>query len=498
MRLLSLAVRNGLWNSLGVVASTTVGIAVSVVVAQTIADEATYGRLNYFLWLAGLLTTLGILGVPQALTRFTADLRGREQPEQAHALGRWVTRNLVAFNLLVSLALLLWALFMPQQTRGYVLVVALLPALNAWGRVLASRLTGREHYRPAAIATVAAALMQLALVVLAWVQGWGAPGYFVALVSPNVVTVLVLLWLGRGGRGAAVATNTRIEAGLLRRFLLFTLPITLQLLLDAVVWQRSEVFFLERFASLEQIGFYSMAYTLTAMIMGLGWALINGYFPAIARDHGAGRSDLVRDKIQQAIVLALVFAVPFTFGGLATISQLLALVYGERWLPAVPAAQVLLLGLAPGVIAGVFGLTVAAIDRPWSLLPLSGLVAVLNIVLDLVLIPRYGALGAALANSAAQIGFMLAAWFVLRRLTGMSPPLRALGTVPLLGAVATYGLPLLLLPLLPGAAGLLLAIVVAAVAYLLGIALLSPWLPGLELLGQHLPFVPRLPRKQGR
>lgn len=500
MTTLSLAVRNGLWNSLGMVVSTAVGIAVSVVVAQTITDEATYGQLTYFLWLAGLLTTLGILGAPQALTRFTADLYGREQPQQAAALEHWVKRNLVGFNLLVSLALLLWALFMPAQTRGYLLVVALLPALNAWGRVLASSLSGREHYRPTAVATVVAALMQLALVLLAWTQGWGAPGYFVALVSPNVATVLVLLWLGRRGGGSGrddgIAPTVRIDRALLRRFLVFTLPITLQLLLDAVVWQRSEVFFLERLASLEQVGFYSMAFTLTAMIMGLGWALINGFFPAIARDHGAQRNDGVRDKITQATVLALVFAVPFTFGGLATIPELLSLVYGERWLPAVPAARVLLLGLAPGVIAGVFGLTVTAINRPWALLPLSGGVAALNLVLDIVLIPRYGSLGAALANTTTQVCFALSAWFMLRWLTGARAPGVALVTVPLVGALATYGLPRLVMSLLPGAAGLSLAIVMGAVGYAVGIALLSPHLPGLGMLGLRLPFVTRTPRDQ--
>jgi O-antigen/teichoic acid export membrane protein len=473
------------------VVTTAVGVAVSVVVAQTIADEATYGRLNYFLWLAGLLTTLGILGVPQALTRFTADLRGREEPEQAAALGRWAMRSLVGFNLVASLALLLWALTSPPETRSYLLVVALLPALNAWGRVLASGLTGREHYRPTAVATVVAALAQLTLVLLAWTQGWGAFGYFVALVSPNVVTLLTLLWLGRRDRRTSATPPVRADPALVRRFLAFTLPITLQLLLDAVVWQRSEVFFLERLATLEEVGFYSMAFTLSAMIMALGWALINGFLPAIARDHGGGRSDEVRAKIVQAMVLGLVFAVPFTFGGLATISELLALVYGERWLPAVPAAQVLLIGLAPGVIAGVFGLTVAAIDRPWALLPLSGGVALLNVALDILLIPSYGAFGAAIANSAAQIGFAAAAWLILRRLTGARMPAAALIAVPIVGALTTFGLPRLLLPLLPGAVGLLVAIGAAAVAYVVAIALLSPRLPGLEMLARYLPFAPR-------
>ena len=139
------------------------------------------------------------------------------------------------------------------------------------------------------------------------------------------------------------------------------------------------------------------------------------------------------------------------------------------------------------MIAGVFGLTVAAIDRPWALLPLSGGVAALNLALDLALIPRYGALGAAFANSAAQIGFALAAWLIVRRVTGARLPAPPLLAIPLLGALVAFGLPRLLMAQLPGVGGLLLAIAAAALAYAAGVVLLAPRLPGFETLGRWLP-----------
>ncbi len=499
MHRVSLALRNGLWNSLGTVVTSTVGLALSVVVVRTIQDEFTYGQLSYYLWLAGLVTTIGILGVPQALTRFTAALRGEDRLDAAASLGRWSLRQLVAINLIASLAILLWALLSSPPIRGYLLVTALLPAFNAWGRILASRFSGREHYRPNTIATIVAAVTQLLLVVLAYLLGWGVFGYFIALVSPNIVVALVLAGFARGSGGQLPALRLpRPEWALVRAFLVFTLPTTLGMFLDAVVWQRSEVFFLERFSSFEEVGFYSLAFTLASMIMGLGWALINGFLPAIAHDHGAGQIEAIHSKIGQAMVLSFAFAVPFAFGGLASVHEILLYIFGETWLPVAPSARILFIGLVPGVISGVFGLTTSAINRPWALLPLMGTITALNLVLDVLLIPGLGAVGAALANTIAQVSFAIVAWFIIRRLVSLTLPWGPLLTIVLIGVATTYAVPAILLPLLPGALGLIITVAVSGIAYLLAILIVSTRLPGLEALGERFPLLNRLLPKSHR
>ena len=484
---MSRAVINGLWNSLGTITTIGVGIFISIFVVRSLNDEALYGQLSYYLWLAGLVTALGILGLPPALTRFTAELRGQGKQGEATALGRWVGIFMLGVNSLIGVGFLIAALRADPAIRTYLLLIALVPSFNALGRAISSSFTGRENYRPAVFATVAASLVQLALILASYLQDWGVYGYFFALISPNIVTTLFLLAAAYRARDSW-ERHVALTWQTVRRFASYSLPVTLQLVLDSIIWQRSEVFFLERFNTIEAVGFYSLVYTLVAMFIALGWSLVNGYFPAISYDYGAGNWEQIRSKINQALVLSASFTVPLTFGGLVTLPELIRLLYGENWLVVVPAGRILFLSLLPAVAAGVFGLTIGAVNRPWALIPLTIAVTALNLVLDFLLIPNGGAVGAAIANTAAQASFALLAFWIIWRLTRAVPDWRTLGGIVAISAVTTLLLPLAVLQLFSGLLGLVIAIPLAGATYAIGVLLMSPFLPSLEPVAKR--FLP--------
>ena len=422
MRGFSLALRNGIWNLMGTAASSIAGILASILIIRSLTPEE-YGRLSYYIWLAGLLSSLGVLSFPVALTKLTSELRGREHLEEARALIRWVARGLLGVNLLLGAVIAAWALQAPPQARFFLWIIAILPALNALGRLLFSSFWGHEQYKPTAFALGVAALAQLFLTFLAYTQGWGVRGFFIAMLSVHLVSVVVLTAYARiraplVRAGAAL----RPSSGTRKRFWVFAAPITVLAVIEMIVWQRSEVFFLERFSSAAQIGYYNLAFTVYALCIGLGVALMNGYFPSISRNYGAKRWTRVQEQIQQGILLANLYAVPLSLGALATLQGVVTLLFGVKMLPAVPAAYVLFAGLAPAMTLSVFGLALSAINRPWALIPLGVATSVLNIGLDLLLIPSRGAVGGAVANTVAQASFALGAYFVLQRVLRRARP----------------------------------------------------------------------------
>lgn len=460
------AVGNGLWNALSHVTLAASGILGSVLIVRSL-DATSYGVFSYYAWLAGLLCSLGVLAFPQALTKITSELRGQGYAEEAARLTRWSGFALVTLNTCISLALLFVALNAPIPERHYLLVIAALPAFNALGRILNSALWGCEHYRLTALTTTIAALGQLGLIALAARNGWGIPGYLAAIFSINL-TVPVLLGtvqlLSRPPLSTAPSRRWPARATL-AHYLAFSAPSTIILLVDQVVWQRSEIFFLERFASLAEIGYYNLAYTFSAMFLALGWALINAFYPSISRDYGAGESATIRIKITQAVHLAALYAVPLTLGGLVTLSELITLVYGARMQAAAPVAAIFFVGLLPGVLSGLFGLTVSALNRIWLMAKLGLAMALLNLLLDVLLIPTWHAQGAAIANTLSQAVHMFSLLWVVRSLTGVQLPWRALGGLSVIGGLTTWLLPSTLATWLPGPAGLATRIVLAGGCY---------------------------------
>jgi O-antigen/teichoic acid export membrane protein len=461
------SVVNGLWNafSSGVVA--LVGLLSSVVVVRSLSPHE-YGVLSYYLWLAGLSVSLGTLAFSPSLTKIGAELLGAGQPGLAAALSRWVQRTLGWLNLGVAALLAGAALLWPQNAR-FLLIIAALQLPTALASALSSRFWSQQNFRVVSLWNVLAAVTQMILIVLALRLRLGTPGLAFAVLSAGLVSWLGLSWASRRLSRAAAP---HLPGATLRHYLAFLLPASLAILFETVVWQRSELFFINRLGDAVQLGQYSLAYTIFAIFLSIGWALITSYLPSMASDHGASRPGGVAQKLQQGATLAVLYAAPISGGAIVTLPWVIRLLYGDKMLGAVPVGQMLLLSLVPSVLAGLFSLTINATGGIWRNVAVGLGVAGVNIGLDMVLIPRLGAFGGAVATVVAQSLYLLGLLLLARRGLGFGQPgLNIDWRAPLLilglGAATTLLLPALILRLLPGLAGVALSVALGGGLYVL-------------------------------
>jgi O-antigen/teichoic acid export membrane protein len=465
----TVAVRNGLLNATASGANAVVGLVGSIIIINSTTPEM-YGVLSYYLWLAGVLIVIGTLAFHVATTKVLSELRGREAWAEERAMARTIVAVAIGANAVIMATVLCVAAWGPPEVRPFLFVIAWAIGPTALAAVLGSVLQARQQYREVAVATAIGALVQLALIVTAFVRGWGIIGYLVGVLSaPVVISLVLVVRLALAGTLALRSERSFADRTTWARFVSFLTPASAVVLLDAVVWQRSEVWFLSRFSSIVEVGYYNFSFTLFAMFMMLGWALVNGYFPAISHDFGARRWDRIRSSVRQALILAAVFAVPVTFGGISIAPIAIRVVYGEQMLPALPVVIVLYLGLFPAVAAGVAGIVLSALNRPWLIIPLGVVAAIINVALNLALIPRYGAFGGAIANTVAQVSLVVMMYGLIIRLWRFRLPWRSLAVVISLGFVATFLLPEAVQWAVTGPSGLLVAIVTAVAAYLLGL-----------------------------
>lgn len=468
------AIRNGLWSSLAQGVGYLAGALGSILVVRSLSGEA-YGEFSYYIWLVTTISFLGTLAFPVALTKISSELRGSRQVDEARALARSVVVALVGLNLLMVVGALAVAIRAPQPQQTYWLIVAAVLVPNALDAVLRSAFWGKELYRPVSIIDVLASLVQLLAIGWVFYAGWGAPGYVAAVVGVSGIRVigLALMLASSSGGGQSLRLLTRPSQTTVQHYVAFFIPATLHQLFTVIIWQRSEVFFLERFSTLEEVGFYNLAYTVFTMFFALGWALVNGFYPAVSRDYGARAWESLRQKVRQALILATLYAVPLSFGGIAVLDRLLPLLYGPKMAPAVPVAQILFAGLLPGIIAGALSLTVEVAGGIWLSVRMGFLVAVLNVGLSLILIPRFGALGAAASSTTSQILYTLLLLLAVRKLYQVRYPWALMAGIIGVGLFSTFVAPKLVAGWLPGAFGLIIVIALAGVLYLL-----STWRAG--------------------
>jgi O-antigen/teichoic acid export membrane protein len=154
------------------------------------------------------------------------------------------------------------------------------------------------------------------------------------------------------------------------------------------------------------LGVYAVASKFAELVKVPGMALTYVLYPRFARDGtaapGSARAMLPKAALLTSGVVAPLWAATF----------LLPVVYGDAFKGAVLPAQIILVGLMLEGVAGVVSGLLYGIGRPglnsWAMAAGLGV----TVVLDLVLIPPFGATGAAVASAAAYVTTQLTlVWF---------------------------------------------------------------------------------------
>jgi O-antigen/teichoic acid export membrane protein len=172
-------------------------------------------------------------------------------------------------------------------------------------------------------------------------------------------------------------------------------------------------------------------------------------------------SELAKTSVRYLALISF----PIHLGLAAIALPLVWITYGGKYSGAIPAIVVAsCLGIPKA-----FFIPVQALLSSWErqdLIIRWGLVsAALNLVLDFTLIPKYGAIGAALANGGTQTFFSLALWLATVRLLNIRFPILPIAKTAAISAVMAI-IVHLAISRVPALLGLTLAVILGAAIYL--------------------------------
>ena len=121
----------------------------------------------------------------------------------------------------------------------------------------------------------------------------------------------------------------------------------------------------------------------------------------------------MRVALERVMSLLFLIALPAAIGGIILGPKIISLVFGESYLPATPSFQVLLLTLIIDFSAAVLSAAVFAYNKQRNLILYSAIGGGLNVILDLILIPRFGIIGSAWATFGAQLVSNAYLWHIM-------------------------------------------------------------------------------------
>lgn len=274
-------------------------------------------------------------------------------------------------------------------------------------------------------------------------------GVGVAIQLELGVYYIAMAWVGAFGVSALIAVvyirlnHTRIlspvDYGVVVDLMKFSLP----LMLSTAMWlilQQADNLLLGAYLSSTAVGIYDSAYTLARVILMLVSALGFLFLPILSGLDSDGQNSEMVGLYQSATKwLVFVGLVPLTLF-VTYPGSVMQFVFNESYATGEVTLLILSLGFFTHCLTGNSGHSLVAIGRT-KVVALGSLVAVVvNILLNLVLIPRFGTNGAASASAIAYVTVNVIYLLALYKESGIHPVSKDLVKTVAAAGVAIGGL----------------------------------------------------------
>jgi O-antigen/teichoic acid export membrane protein len=429
---LSSIARGGLLRGISIASAILLSFPATIILVRALGI-GDYGAFAFAIGIASLAGTLSDLGVDSGVIRMISFAGGAS----GIRWGRVAVRiGLVGGTIALLACWAIGAFLLSGQARVALLILGPM-ALSAGVRgTLGGLLIAYRRMRIVEGTVIAQTVLYYGTTILLGALGLATVARVASaqvIAAWIAVLALVPAWrrIVRGSESGPTGEETA------RRLIAFSIPILIQGV-ALIALQRSDVVLLGAMKGTHAVGLYVPALRLTDVTAVVLSSVIAYYVPVIAPMIAAREWTRVRSMYTILAKWGLVLLGPILAALIIAPLPILVLMFGRELGPAENVTRVLAIGYMVNLLAGHNSATLLALGKTKEIGIRSVVALVVNIGVNAVLIPRYGALGAALGTSIVYTGLNVANSILIYRAAGIHPFRRDYLT--LLGTWAGSGL----------------------------------------------------------
>jgi O-antigen/teichoic acid export membrane protein len=167
------------------------------------------------------------------------------------------------------------------------------------------------------------------------------------------------------------------------------------------------------------VGIYRVIFQFTSVATFTTTAMKTVLYPKISSWSSSNGYKFIGSALSKGFTYSLFLSVPVFVGGLVIGNQLLCIFYGESFANDKTTLYVLLAVQIVNVFMYLEIMCLNAIDKPKYTFKITSLTSILNILLNLILIPSFGIFGAAIATFITMTLNAIVSYFSLRKIVDL-------------------------------------------------------------------------------
>ncbi len=405
--------------------------AVSVAITTRYLGLDGYGQLTTALIYLSIFATITDSGISIiAIREISQSKRAKEE----------IIGNILALRILIALAAAVVALIggfliyggaEQAPIRQAILFLSVQLLLGTLQNTLTSGLAARLRNDLIVVGDVVGKVVTVALIAYVASRDLGFTAILVVTLIGAAVNFVIDLIFGLRD----TLPRLQIDRKYIRHILILSLPLGAAAILNTLYY-RTDGFLLSLMKGSADVGLYGVAYKVVELTMAFAILYQNSIFPLFAASH-EDRPRLLA-LTRKALFQANLFAAPIVVGVITLAPDVIRLFAGPEFLPAAVPLAILMIGNFFIYTTTVFGAALLAVNKQNLFIRSTGASLIFNLILNLILIPPYGVMGAAIAVAMTEVIILGIISYYYRQTFGSLPPYLPV-IIPFLGCAAVMG-----------------------------------------------------------
>jgi O-antigen/teichoic acid export membrane protein len=376
-----------------------------LVLARFLLDPDGYGALYWAIGILAVIQLIADLGIGKSAARYFSEYREKDPGQIPHLIRTTIALKLALLTIVITALLLGYEWLAaalgdpgaaPFLAAGTLYIVAFSFSTNTQ-----VAFQGFNHLGYSATVQAISGVARLIFAVAFVLFGMGALGAFFGYIVGYAIAAAVGLTILYLEFYAKHEPAEQYEPGLARRLAEYSVPLTATRSAN-VIDKRIDVVLVGVFLAPAAVAFYQLGKQIADFALAPAEALGFTISPNFGEQKASNQLEQARQIYETSLTNVLLLYIPATVGLIIVAEPFMTMVFGNEYAGAVPVLQVLAGFIILQAITNLTSDSLDYLGRARSRAIAKGGTSIANFVLNLLLIPTMGVVGAAVATVATH------------------------------------------------------------------------------------------------